>query len=190
MIGGILQTAFLAGGIGDAFNSLANAGFFTYALPFLLIFALIFGILTRMKLFTENRAVVAIISLAVALMALSVPTVPQFFSQIFPSMGIALSILLAALIIVGFFADASKPWVTISLFVVAAIAFVAVIVSSSGIDVGLWIQGNLGDTAGTLVIIAIVIVVIAVIIGRRKTNPPTGSITFNPPWASGGSSHP
>lgn len=184
MIGVFLQTTFLAGGIGDALNSLASAGFFTYALPFLLIFALIFGILTRMKLFTENKAVVAIIAIAVGLMALSVPTVPQFFSQIFPSLGIGLSILLALLILVGFFSEGSKAWVSISFFIIAAIVFVVVLASSfnvSGTDVGTWIQNNLGNSAGALVLVVLVVVVMAFAIRGKKTE--KSPITFVPAWA-------
>ena len=188
MIGGFLQTtpyfsgtSFVSGGIGDALNTLAAAGFFTYALPFLLIFALVFGILTRMGLFKESKAVTAIIALAVGLMALSVPTVPQFSSQIFPSMGIGLTILLVILIIIGLFSDPTKSWITISLFVVAAIVALVVVVQSSGIDVGAWIQDNLGNTAGTLIIVGVVVVVIAVVIGReKKEKEPT---KFEPYWA-------
>jgi hypothetical protein len=180
MIGGILDTVFLSGGIGDALNSLAAAGFFTYAVPFLLIFALVFGILSRMGLFKENKAVTAIIALAVGLMALSVPTVPQFFSQIFPSMGIGLTILLVIMILVGLFSDPSKGWLTISLFVVAAIVALVVIVQSSGLDIGAWIQNNLGNTAGTIVIVVLVVVVIAAVIGRTKKQDP---IKFEPYWA-------
>ena len=168
MIGGILDTTFLSGGIGDALNNLASLGFFTYALPFLLIFALVFGILSRMGLFKENKAVTAIIALAVGLMALSVPTVPQFFSQIFPSMGIGLTILLVIMILVGLFSDPTKPWLTISLFVVAAIVALVVIVQSSGIDFGAWIQNNLGNSAGTLLVIGVVVVIIAIVVGRGK----------------------
>jgi hypothetical protein len=184
MIGGILQvdTFFQGGGIGDALNNLANLGFFTYALPFLIIFALVFGILTKMNIFKDNKGVNAIISIAVGLMALSVPTVPQFFSQIFPSLGIGLSIILVILIIVGFFSDPSKPWVTISLFVVAAIVALVVIVQSSGIDLGMWIQDNLGNTAGTLIIVIAVVVLIAIVIGREK-KPNKPPVTFEPIWA-------
>jgi hypothetical protein len=181
MIGGVLDTSFLSGGIGDALNNLAALGFFTYALPFLLIFALVFGILTRMGLFKENKAVTAIIALAVGLMALSVPTVPQFFSQIFPSMGIGLTILLVILIIVGLFSDPNKPWITVSLFIVAAIVALVVIVQSSGLDIWAWVQYNLGNTAGTLIIVGIVVVVIAVVIGREKKE--KEPFKYEPYWA-------
>lgn len=181
MIGGILDTTFLSGGIGDALNNLASLGFFTYALPFLLIFALVFGILTRMGLFKENKGVVAIISIAVGLMALSVPTVPEFFSQIFPSMGIGLTILLVVLILVGLFSDPTKSWLTVSLFIIAAIVALVVIVQSSGIDLGAWIQNNLGNTAGTLLVVGIVVVIMFVVIGRgKKERPP---FSFEPYWA-------
>ena len=183
MIGGILDTVFLSGGIGDALNSLAQAGFFTYALPFLLIFALVFGILTRMGLFKENKGVTAIIAIAVGLMALSVPTIPQYFSQIFPSLGVGLSILLVVLILVGFFSDPDKPWVTVSLFIIAAIVALVVIVSSAGPDVGFWIQNNLGNTAGIIAILIIVAITIIVIVAATAKRENREKLTFNPMWA-------
>ncbi len=183
MIGGILDTTFLSGGIGDLLNSLAAAQFFTYALPFLLIFALVFGILSRMGLFKENKAVTAIIALAVGLMALSVPTVPQFFSQIFPSMGIGLSILLVIMIIVGLFSDPTKPWITISLFVVAAIVAVVVIVQSSGIDFGTWIQNNLGNSAGTILTVVVAVVIVGIVIAASNKKKERSPISFEPYWA-------
>ena len=81
----ILQSAvsFPSGALGDFLSKWEQAGFFSYLLPFLLIFALVFGILTRVKIFKDNKVVNGIIALAVALMALQFNFVPQFFSQIF-----------------------------------------------------------------------------------------------------------
>lgn len=181
MIGGFLETAsFFGGGLGGFLNTLEQAGFFSYALPFLLIFALIFGILTKMKVFGENKGVMAIISLAVALMSLQFNVVPQFFSKIFPSMGIGLSIVLVVLVIIGFFSDPTKPWVTISLFVVAGIIALVVIVSSSGIDVGGWVQNNLGSSGLVVILsVAFVVILLAVIVFNKK-NPNRPPVTFAP----------
>ena len=55
--------------IGDLFAQWESAGIFEYALPFLLIFAIIYAILSFVNIFKDNKAVNAIISLTVALMA-------------------------------------------------------------------------------------------------------------------------
>jgi len=72
------------GSIGDFLNMAANAGFFDYVLPFMFIFAVIFGILNAMNLFKDNKGVNAIIACVVGLMALQFGMVSAFFSQIFP----------------------------------------------------------------------------------------------------------
>ena len=146
MMGVFLATgSFLGEGFGNFLNTLENAGFFSYALPFLLIFALIFGILSKMKPFGENKGVMAIISLAVGLMALQFNVVPDFFAKIFPSLGIGLSVVLVILIIAGFFMDPDKGWLKMAFFVVAVVIALVVIVSSSGLDIGGWISNNVGD---------------------------------------------
>ncbi|MBU4015742.1 hypothetical protein KJ878_06145 [Patescibacteria group bacterium] len=96
---------FEGGGIGDFLNEMNNAGFFSYVLPFLLIFALVFGILNQIRLFKENKSINGIIALVVGLMALQFDFVPIFFSEIFPRMGVGLVVLLLLLIFAGMFAD-------------------------------------------------------------------------------------
>jgi hypothetical protein len=173
MIGGILDSAiFTSGGIGDALNNLAQLGFFSYAIPFLLIFALVFGILNRMGLFKENKGVTAIISLAVALMSLQFNIVPQFFSEIFPSLGVGISIILVVLILLGLFIDpVNQKWIIYILLAVAAIIAVVVIAQSSGqagMNVWNWVQDNLGSSAGTIIILVVVVIAIIAIIGAPK----------------------
>ena len=182
MIGIFLQTGvFSAGGLGDFLNSLAELGFFTYALPFLLIFALVFGILMKMNLFKDsNRAVSAIISLAVGLMALQFDVVPQFFSKIFPSMGIGISIVLVVLVIVGFFSDPDKPWIKASFFIIGAIIALIVIVSSSGLNIGEWVKNNLGESVGMLALIALLIVGMGAIVLKKNPNAAKPFDNFSP----------
>lgn len=175
MIGGILDSGvFASGGIGDALNNLAQLGFFSYAIPFLLIFALVFGILNRMGLFKENKGVTAIISLAVALMSLQFNIVPQFFSQIFPNLGIGISIILVFLIVVGLFIDPEhQKWIIYLLLGVAIIVAVVVVAQSSGqagVNAWTWVQQNLGPSGGTIIVIVVVIIAVASIVGMPKRN--------------------
>jgi hypothetical protein len=101
---------FAGGGIGGLLSQLEQLGFFSYALPFLILFALIFGVLSRMNLFgTTSKVTNAIVSLAVSLMALQFGFVSQFFSEIFPRLGAGLAVILLILIVVGL-ANPSKSW--------------------------------------------------------------------------------
>lgn len=140
--------SFFGGGFGDILNQWQQAGVFAYILPLLLIFALIFGILTKMSLLGDNKAVNAIISLAVALMALQFDFVPRFFSEVFPRLGIGLSILLLLLILTGLFwssEDSQTAWFK---FVLLAAGFIIVIVTvvntagALGWSAGYWWQDH------------------------------------------------
>jgi len=107
MIESLFSLAFYSsmggGTIGNLLFQWEQAGVFSYILPFLVIFALIFGILSTMNLFGNNKAINAIISLAVGLMALQFNFVSVFFSEIFPRMGVVLAIMLVILILLGLF---------------------------------------------------------------------------------------
>lgn len=80
-----------------------SAGVFDFFLPALLIFAVIFGALSSTKVLGNHRGINAIIALAIAVLAIRVPTVSEFFSTIFPSFGIGLAIVLVIVIVMGMF---------------------------------------------------------------------------------------
>jgi len=79
----------------------SEIGLFSYILPFLLIFAIVYAILDKSKILGDNKGVHIIVSLAIGLLSLQFNFVSNFFSVIFPYTGIGLSILLVALILMG-----------------------------------------------------------------------------------------
>jgi len=152
--------------IGNMFVQWEQAGFFTYLLPFLLIFALVFGILTQIKLFKDSKSINGIIALVVGLLALQFPMVPQFFSEIFPRLGIGLSIILVIMILLGLFLNSEKDndpmkWV---LLVVAGIILVVVLVKTAGAlgwSSGWWWQDNWPMVVGVAFILGIIGIIVA-----------------------------
>ncbi len=157
-------TYFEGSGIGNMLSVWNQAGFFTYLLPFLLIFALIFGILNQIHLFKENKAINGIIALVVGLLALQSPMVSQFFSEIFPRLGIGLSILLVLLILVGMFVDSSKTGIMVTLLGIGAVITVVVLVQTAGAvgwSSGYWWQDNWETVAG----VVFILIAVAVIVG-------------------------
>ena len=99
----------MAQSIGAILQQLADFGIFFYVLPFLLVFALVFAILQKVKITGEgNKGIDAVIALTVSLMSLQFDAVPIFFQIIFPKVGIALSILLAAMLLLGLTLDIRK----------------------------------------------------------------------------------
>ena len=175
-------SAFPAGALGDLLNKWQEAGFFSYLLPFLLLFALVFGILTRIKIFKDNRVVNGIIALAVALMALQFQFVPQFFSQIFPRVGVGLAIVLAIMIVVGLFADPDSAVVNYVLLGIGVITVGVIIIQSAGAvgwESGDWWGQNWAIIVGAIVLFILVAVIIGSASPKNKNQQP---MAFKPFW--------
>ncbi len=161
--------------IANVLNYWEQAGFFSYLIPFLLIFALVFGLLIKIQIFKENRAVNAIIAFAVGLMALQFDFVPRFFSEIFPRLGVGLAIILILLILAGIFIDPDKPglmYFFLGLGVIIAIVIVVQTAGALGWTVGFWLQENWLSLLGVLVFL---VLLGAIIIGPRKKEKATYS---------------
>ena len=176
-------TPFFEGGFGQVLGFLEEAGFFSYIIPFLLIFALVFGILQKVNLFKNNKAINAIIALAVGLMSLQFGFVSTFFAEIFPRLGVGLVIVLVILIIVGLFIDPGKSGINVALFVIAAIIVIVVVVQSAGalgwVPGAFW-QQNLGNIIGAVLILGIIIGVVAAIVNAGKPKGNKTPFTFTP----------
>jgi uncharacterized membrane protein len=169
---------FSSGVIGDLLSKWESAGFFSYLLPFLLIFALVFGILTKINIFKDNKMVNGIIALAVALMSLQFTFVSDFFSQIFPRLGIGLVIILGILIIAGLFVDPTSNAINFVLLGIAVVVFGAVLIQSAsavGWQSGQWWSDNWQIIIGALFILIVIVVIIG---ASGSKNKPASS--FNP----------
>jgi len=96
----------------DILNQWNQLGVFSYVIPFLLIFAVVYAMLEKTGVLSRagannalehNKPVLAIISISIALLALQFDMVSIFFAEIFPKFGIGLSIFLVLVILIGFF---------------------------------------------------------------------------------------
>ncbi len=164
---------FRGGDLGNVLAQWQAAGVFSYALPLLLIFALTFGLLCRINLFTSknkegvegpNKSINGIIALSVSLMALQFDFVSLFFSEIFPRFGVALSIILVILIIGGLFMPLGTKGFSWGLIAVVFVIIGIVIFSSLdsfGYNAGYWFRNNLGSLLPWAVLIGLIIAVVA-----------------------------
>jgi hypothetical protein len=90
--------------ITEVLNIWNQIGVFSYVIPFLLIFAVVFAILKKTNILgSDNDGILAIISVSIGLLSLQFDFVSEFFAVIFPRFGIGISIFLVVLILVGFF---------------------------------------------------------------------------------------
>jgi hypothetical protein len=102
--------------IGVALNQLQGMGVFDYVFPFLIIFAMVFAILQKTKLFEASgttgagnaKGINAVIAICVGFLALLNSFVTTFFATIFPRFGVALAIFLVLMIFLGFFIQPDK----------------------------------------------------------------------------------
>jgi len=189
MIGGMITLAsygFFGGStIGNFLSNLEALGFFNYVLPFLMIFAIVYAILSRSHLIGDKDAINIILSLAVSFMALQFNFVPYFFSEIFPRMGVLLSIILVAIILLSLFWDFKGKNGGIAKAIVGilvGIGFVLILVQSFGEAFGFSLSSGFpfGGTLGwqiqrnlpLIFMLAFVVVGIGALIakGRREDN--------------------
>ncbi len=137
--------------IGTLLSQWEAAGVFDFLLPFLLIFAVVFGILTTTNILGKNKGVHIIIAFVIGLLALRLDFVPRFFAEIFPRLGVGLAVILTLVILIGLFVpqDAMRYW----LYGLGAIAFVIaiVVVSQSFEGYGWFSSGSYSDYVGWIV---------------------------------------
>ncbi len=149
----------------------ANLGFFDYILPFLLIFAIVFGILNSIKLFGDkNKGINAIIAVAVGLLSLQWGLVPQFFSEVFPRTGVALAVVFIFIILMGLFIDPTRGWIMYVLLGIGAIAAIVTLSKTSNIlgwQSSYWLTDNWGLIISLLVVAVFLIIVVASSSGRE-----------------------
>jgi hypothetical protein len=116
--------------IGDILYTWADFGVFAYLLPFLMIFAIVYGILSKTGLLGKNKGVDATIALAVGLLALQSGYVTNFYAMIFPYTGMAIAVLLVALILMGLTGKEDILWIKYIWFGIGAISFIFVLIYS------------------------------------------------------------
>lgn len=154
---------------GNLLADLEGFGFFAYVLPFLLIFALVYAILSNIKIFEKNKGAGVIIALAVGLLALQFDFVPLFFQSIFPRFGIGLAILLIAMILAGAFIQADDAqayrWIFFGLG-----GLIFLIITFSSLSTWEFMGSWWWDQYASLIIMGIIIIgaIVAVIVSGVK----------------------
>jgi len=162
---------YYGGTFGELLFYMEQAGFFAYVLPFLLIFTLVFGILTRTQIFKDNKAINAVIAFVVGLLALQFDFVPIFFSEIFPRLGIGLIVILALLILAGLFFDPKNKLTNYALLGVGVIVFFIVLIQTAGWVgwySGFWLYDNWPRILAILIFIALLAFVINSVGPKKK----------------------
>jgi len=145
----------------DILNKAAEMQIFSYVLPFLLVFALVYAILIKSNILGDNKGAIVIISLALGLLSLVGDYFPNFIQAMSPKLAIALSLLIAVLVLLGLFVERAQ-WLNNLFIGVGILAFVIVAYSSLADYrfTGSWLWEEYGPALVTLIIIGIVIALI------------------------------
>jgi hypothetical protein len=131
-------------------------GVFDYLLPFLLVFALVFGILQKVTILGDNKGVHAIIAAALGLMALWTGFFQDFLKVFSTNLAIGISVLLGAIILLGLFYDSEHKWIMNVLFAIGALAFILIVSGTfSGGMPGY--GGNLWDEYGPALVTILIL---------------------------------
>ncbi len=156
--------------IGTVLLQWEQSGVFEFLFPLLLIFAIVFGILTATNVFGSNKGLHVIIALVVAFMAIGYSnsigySLGAFLSELFPRLAIGLAVLLTLMILTGFFIkddEDFKKWWYVG-FSVVGLAIAIVIVTKSfdryGWSSSFQTEQYLGWIIGALLIIGLIIAV-------------------------------
>jgi len=163
--------------IGDVLNRWAELGVFAYVLPFLMIFALVYGILIKTQILGDNRGVNATIALAFGLLSLQFDYVSGFYASIFPYAGMGLAVLLVAMILFGL-TNKQPGFVSPIWLGIGVIIFLFVLFGSLG-DFA-WLGGigyGLAESGPALLTILIILGLMGLVIwgGGSKKGPPEQS---------------
>lgn len=151
-------------------------GVFDYVLPFLLIFAIVYGILTTTKSFGENKGVHLIIAIIVGLLALRLDFVQSFFTEVFPRLGVALAVILVFVIMAAvFIPEEHKLGWSIGFYSLGGVAALLVVFNS--FNALNFFGSNWWYDWGSLMVGALLIigVIIAISVGGEKKPKKSGS---------------
>lgn len=102
--------------IGSVLGDWESLGVFDFVLPFLLIFAVVYGILTASKIFSGNKGVNLVISVTIGLMALRFGFVQAFYGEVFPRFGVAIAVFIVVIILGSVFVPERRSKLFLMLF--------------------------------------------------------------------------
>lgn len=154
--------------IGRMFAGWESAGFFAYVIPFLIIFAVLYGILSKIKIFGEDsKKVNAIVSVAIALISIQFSFLTDFFAELFPRFGVGIAVLLVAIIMIGLFADLQGKHKNTMLYLAGGI-FIIVLLSTL-FSLGWLKDWNLSENLPLILMVVVFVgLLYSVLKGKKK----------------------
>jgi len=163
----------------DFFYQLQATGFYEFALPFLLVFTIVFAILEKTALFGKDshgeprKNINLIVSLIIGLIVVNQFQIVDRLNLFLPKVSLFIIVAVMFLILIGIFgANVSEGFSGILLFIFAIVSLLiiywALIPDASvdfiGGDLGFWLQDNIS----TLLLLVIIGVIIWAVAGPKQ----------------------
>ena len=164
----------------DIFYQLQASGFYEFALPFLLVFTIVFAILEKTKLFgvdehkQPRKNINLVISLIIGLIVVNQFEIVDKLNLFIPKVSLFIIVAVMFLILIGIFgANVSEGFSGILLFIFAIVSLLiiywALIPTTTGFDFaggdfGFWLQ----DNSSTLLFLVIIGIIIWAVVGGGK----------------------
>ncbi|MEK6915226.1 MAG: hypothetical protein AABW89_01635 [Nanoarchaeota archaeon] len=144
----------------DLYAQWETSGVFDFLLPILLIFSIIFGILTTTKVLGDNRGISFVIAATAALMAMRLQIVSDFFALLLPGLGIGIAVIVVVLVMAGLFMSNGNisDWMPTFFWGGLVIGLIVVIVTLNSFAWlgSVWWQQNWVSIVWIVVIIAVI----------------------------------
>ncbi|MEM4703129.1 MAG: hypothetical protein QXP53_01455 [Candidatus Pacearchaeota archaeon] len=151
---------FYGGPMEQMVSQWAQMGVFTVLLPFVLVFAVVYAILDKIKLL-NNRGVHVIIALVVAFFTIANPYVVSFFMPLFSNLGLGVAVLICVVILFGLaIKPETKTWTTI--FTIIGIILLIVILARTPV-LGYILPLASCDAQCQAIVVFLIVIVLAVI---------------------------
>lgn len=180
--------------IPELIEILTEWGFFTYYLPFLIVFVMFYAILMKTKIFGEDRRIAFIIAIIAALYVMTMGgTVGAFISTLFTGGSILLVVMLLVLMIAGLVVG-DRAWDKFSggrsltgLLLFAIIIGAGLFYLAGGLEIlGLTMPGTPTELPfeidqDTIIIIGVLIFSL-IIVWWMVGGAPTGGVRIIPEW--------
>jgi hypothetical protein len=150
----------MAYGVVDILYQWESIGVFDYIFPFMLIFAIVYGIMSKTKFLGDNKGVNVIIAIVLGFLSLRWNFLGDFLSELAPRLGVGITVLLTLFILVGLFIakDESRVWGWV--LAASGIAVFLIVITKSFSYLG-WSIGGIGVNAadyGGFILLGILIV--------------------------------
>lgn len=156
MIGGTFLQFF---SLYDLYAQWETSGVFDFLLPALLIFAVIFGILTSTNVLGGNRGVNFVIAASAALMAMRLQIVSDFFSLLLPGLGIGVVVMVVVLVLSGLFMSSAnwREWMPTFFWggLIVGLIIVVAVVNNFAWFGSVWWQQNWTSIIWIVVLVAV-----------------------------------